>query len=330
MLSYLLNLVLSLRNYFYHKGWFKSVYFDKPKTIVVGNLSLGGSGKSPLVHFLIENWKFKGKIAVLSRGYGRKTTGFRKLSKKFDSAETGGDEPMTYLYTYPNLPVFVGEKRVEAIEKIHELDSKIDYVLLDDGFQHQHLNATVNIVCTPYQNLFIDDFMWPKGKLREPRSGIQRADIILVTKCPNSISLEERETIKKRIHDFHLSVPVHFSVNEYEEPTKGKFKHWVAFAGIATPDLFFQKLSKLGKIKHKYSFVDHHDFTLKEIKRLDKTASNLDDSTGLITTYKDYVRLMPYLNNHKHLKKHLAYLPHKLKILNSRLFWKDLEEALFI
>jgi tetraacyldisaccharide 4'-kinase len=327
LISSLLNLILSIRNYFYHRGWFKSVYFENPKSIVVGNLSLGGSGKSPLIHYLIENWPFDGKIAVLSRGYGRKTKGFRKLTKE-DNSETGGDEPMTYVLTYPKLPVFVGEKRVEAIEKIKEIDSKIDFVLLDDGFQHQHLQGNVNIVCTPYQNLFYQDYMWPKGKLREPRPGIQRADIVLVTKCTKSISIQEKEDIMNRIHDYHLSVPIYFSVNEYEEPTKGLFKKWVAFAGIATPDLFFQKMEKLGKIQKKITFVDHHDFTEKEFKRLDKIASELDKDTGIITTYKDYVRILPYLKKYKNLHKNLGYLPHKLKIQDSKSFWKDLKRIL--
>lgn len=327
MISGLLHIILSIRNLFYDKGWFKSYSFQKPKTLVVGNLSLGGAGKSPLVQYLINNWQLPGKLAILSRGYGRKTKGFRQVTQQ-ETAATVGDEPMTYHLSFPKIPIFVGEDRVAAIQQIKKLDSSIDFILMDDGFQHRSLKAHLNLICTPYQKLFYEDSLWPQGTLREPRAGISRADLILVTKCPPEITEKEKATIVEKIHQYHRQVPVYFSVNQYGNPSKGLFSDYIAFAGIASPDLFFEKISQLGNLSERIQFKDHHAFSKNELGRLENLAANLPANTGLITTYKDYVRLIPYFEEYQNLGKYLGYLPHSFEILDSQHFWLDLNKLL--
>ena len=175
--------ITALRNLFYDKGWLVSKSYDTP-IICVGNLSIGGTGKSPMIEFLISFLKEDYQVAVLSRGYKRKTFGFIEVLKESTVREVG-DEPYQFKQNFPSVTIAVCADRKEGIDK---LKTKADVILLDDGFQHRKIKASTNIVLTTFDDLYINDTMLPTGNLRELKKGAQRADLILITKCPEGVS----------------------------------------------------------------------------------------------------------------------------------------------
>ena len=186
--------ITALRNFLYNKGFLKSKSYDFP-VICVGNLSTGGTGKSPMIELLISFLKDNHKIAVLSRGYKRKTSGYREVIIT-SSVEEVGDEPLQFKKKYPDITVAVCEDRQTGIKK---LKSMADVVLLDDAFQHRKVKASLNILLTPFDELYMDDCMLPTGNLREPKFGAKRADVIVVTKCPENISDSTMEAVKRKL-----------------------------------------------------------------------------------------------------------------------------------
>ena len=186
-----------IRNWAFNVGLLPQ-YKSSLKVIAVGNLSTGGTGKTPFTEFLIEKLKER-SLAILSRGYGRKTSGFI-LATSNDSAQTIGDEPFQMFRKYQNnVAVAVAEKRADGLKKIEQLDKKINLVVLDDAFQHRYVKRELDILLTSFHEMFTEDFMLPTGNLREPKVVVKRADIVVVTKCPSSISQAEKSNISKRI-----------------------------------------------------------------------------------------------------------------------------------
>ena len=304
-------LVTFIRNFLYDVGVFKSESFDIP-IIAVGNLSVGGTGKSPQIEYLIRLLSDNYQVATLSRGYKRSTTGF-VLADHNANAKTLGDEPFQFYSKYPKTIVAVDENRVEGIEILLDLDKKPNVILLDDAFQHRKVKAGFYILLTAYDDLFCDDFILPFGNLREPSFGKKRADMIIVTKCPNDIDELAQQKIKDKLK---VSQPIYFtsiaydanvynesgrlSVNEIKEEEK------VVVAGIAKPKPFFDFLE--AKAEETMIFSDHHNFEEKDIITILNKAKN----NKIITTEKDYVRL-----NDKLPKKQLYYLPIQAKFLNA-------------
>src|SRR5690606_12215617 len=186
--------ITAQRNWFYDIGLLISKAYDFP-VICVGNLSTGGTGKSPMIEFLISFLKDEHKIAVLSRGYKRKTTGFREVLKT-SMVEEVGDEPLQFKQKFPEVTVAVCEDRQTGIEK---LQKTAEVILLDDAFQHRKVKASLNILLTSFDKLYSNDCMLPAGNLREPKFGAKRADIIVVTKCPENIENTKMEAIKRRL-----------------------------------------------------------------------------------------------------------------------------------
>jgi tetraacyldisaccharide 4'-kinase len=305
----LYGFITSLRNYLYDKGILKSYSFNVP-VIVVGNLSVGGTGKTPQIEYLIRLLSPNYKIATLSRGYKRKSEGFI-LADSNANAKILGDEPFQYFKKFPNIQVAVDADRRNGIEKLLSQEQKPEIILLDDAFQHRKVKAGFYILLTSYGELFCDDFMLPTGNLRESRDGAKRANLIIVTKCPPNISIVDQEMIKKKIG---LSMPVFFSTvayddkvyNETESLSVSEIKSTpkILLAGIAKPQPFFDYLkSDTDEIK---AFPDHHNFSESEIQSIKNTAND----KIIITTEKDFVRL-----NAKILKKQLFYLPIKSQLV---------------
>lgn len=305
-------LVTFIRNFLYDVGIFKSEIFDIP-IIAVGNLSVGGTGKSPQIEYLIRLLSDKYQVATLSRGYKRSTTGF-VLADFNANAKTLGDEPFQFYTKYPKTIVSVDENRVEGIEILLDLFKKPDVILLDDAFQHRKVKAGFYILLTSYGDLFCDDFILPFGNLREPKFGKNRADMIIITKCPNDIDELAQQKIKDKLK---VSQPVYFTTISYDEyvcnetnrhsVNEIKTKEKVVVAGIAKPKPFFNFLeSKTDEIM---IFSDHHNFDEKEIKTILQKANN----NKIITTEKDYVRLKGLLP-----KEQLYYLPIQTQFINSR------------
>ncbi|MGC4042118.1 MAG: tetraacyldisaccharide 4'-kinase [Flavobacterium sp.] len=308
----LYGFITSLRNFLYDKGIFKSYSFDVP-VIAVGNLSVGGTGKTPQIEYLIRLLSPNYKVATLSRGYKRKSEGFVLADEKSD-AEVLGDEPFQYFTKFPNIRVAVDANRKNGIEQLLAQTPKPEIILLDDAFQHRKVKAGFYILLTSYGDLFADDFILPTGNLRESRSGAKRADVIIVTKCPAGLSETEQGKIKNTIG---LDKPIFFSCVAYDNKVHNetgsltvseiKSVPKLLLAGIAKPKPFFDYLqSARDEI---LEFPDHHHFSESEIIGI----KNKANEKIIITTEKDFVRLKA-----KILKNQLYYLPIKSQLIQNQ------------
>lgn len=301
----LYGLITSIRNFLFDKGILKSYSFDLP-VIAVGNLSVGGTGKTPQIEYLIRLLSNKYKIATLSRGYKRQSKGFI-LAQAGTDAKILGDEPFQFFRKFPSVQVAVDADRKNGIEQLLTLSGKPEVILLDDAFQHRKVKAGFYILLTSYGDLYSDDFMLPTGNLRESPNGAKRADIIIVTKCPFNISLNEQNKIKKRLK-VGANQELYFTFIAYEEFIYGENRKInvneiqaaakVLVAGIAKPEPFFTYLQDTNDVC--MSFPDHHNFTDKDILEIKNFAQN----NIIITTEKDYVRLKGSLPSEQ-----LFYLP---------------------
>lgn len=305
----LYGLITSIRNFLFDIGILKSHSFDIP-IIVVGNLSVGGTGKTPQIEYLIRLLSPTYKIATLSRGYKRKSEGYI-LADENSNAEILGDEPYQMHLKFPKVNVAVDANRKNGIEKLLSLKEKPDVILLDDAFQHRKVKAGFYILLTTYNDLFCDDFMLPTGSLRESKSGAKRADVIIVTKCPNDLSETEQHTIRKKIG---AANPVYFSCIDYDDKVYNASESKnvadirkvdkLLLAGIAKPNPFFAYLQADEDVKLHYP--DHHHYTENDIKTIKDKATN----KLIITTEKDFVRM-----NNQQLES-LFYLPIKSSFLS--------------
>lgn len=280
---------MSIRNFLYDKGILKSYSFNIP-IIVVGNLSVGGTGKTPQTEYLIRLLSKEFKVAVLSRGYRRKTEGYI-LANSDSTAETIGDEPFQIYQKFPEIDLAVDADRKNGIERLIS-KNKPDIIILDDAFQHRKVRAGFYIMLTSFDDLYFNDLILPAGNLRESRKGAERADVIIITKCPDNLSDIAQDNIRKRIG---LKKPIYFSKIGYSEEVIGldggipiqeiKKTEKVLVAGIAKPKPFFEYLQTGKDVELK--FKDHHHFTNEEIERIQTLANN----KIIVTTEKDYVRL---------------------------------------
>lgn len=298
-----------LRNKLYDLGLKKSTSYEFP-VICVGNLSVGGTGKTPMIEYLVHLLKTDYKVAVLSRGYKRKTTGFQ-LADAFSTAETMGDEPFQFYNKFKNdILIAVDSVRTNGIEQLKKQKGSPEIILLDDAFQHRKVKAGLNILLTTYANPYFLDFVLPTGNLREPRSGANRAQIIVVTKCPENLSALEKNTFIKGMapkpnqHVFFSSIQYSNEVfSEESNKTLSDLPEFTLVTGIAnaTPLLHFLNEKSL-KFEH-LNFKDHHEFSSQDISTLEKKKL-------IITTEKDFMRLKHY----ETLKSKLFYLPIKVRI----------------
>lgn len=305
----LYGLITSIRNFLYDKGIFKSYSFDVP-IIAVGNLSVGGTGKTPQIEYLIRLLSPIYKVAVLSRGYKRKSEGFILADEKA-TAEMLGDEPFQMFQKFHQVQFAVDANRRNGISNLLAQKEKPEVILLDDAFQHRKVKAGFYIMLTSYGDLFCDDYMLPTGNLRESRNGAKRADVIIVTKCPSNITEAEQIAIKKKIG---LDKTILFSYINYDEKVYGidgeitideiKLKNKVLLAGIANPTPFFNFLKTENDTL--LNFPDHHHFTENDCKEIIQKANG----RIIVTTEKDFVRL----KNHLSIPS-LYYLPIKSIII---------------
>lgn len=287
---------MAIRNLFFDLGIFK-VYSIPVKSICVGNLSMGGTGKTPHVDLITSHFISKSiNTAILSRGYGRKTSGIIEVLESCTSYQVG-DEPLFYKTKFKNkAQVYVAENRVLGANQILKSHPKIELIILDDAFQHRRFKSKVNILITDYSNLFSNDFVVPAGNLREFRRGKNRADIIIVSKCPDNLSMEEKTKIRKSL-DFK-NENVFFSQIKYNGLTPFKnndipnSKFALVVTGIGNPTPLISELNRYFTVKHiKYS--DHHPFTSKDIREIHEKFDIFapDDDGMIITTEKDFMRL---------------------------------------
>ena len=298
--SVLYAIVTNLRNLFFDIGIFPSQTFDIP-IICIGNLSVGGTGKTPLSFYIISVLEGK-NIAVLSRGYGRNTTAYQEVSSK-SKAEKVGDEPLLLKQKHPSCLVVVDENRKRGIEKILKSHPEIDVILLDDGFQHRSVKAGLNILITDYNLPYYKDFLLPMGTLRESKKGSERADIIVVSKSPNEINPTEKKGIIQQLGVF-ITQKCYFSQIQYKNwkciTTNEDFlveeKYSITLVtGIAIPTPLLENLTENEHSVSHLEYADHHKYSAKDMEdilnkyRADKSAKKL-----ILTTEKDAVKLRKF------------------------------------
>ncbi|MGB1316069.1 MAG: tetraacyldisaccharide 4'-kinase [Chitinophagales bacterium] len=302
-ITWLYTGVIMLRNYLYKTKALKSTHFNVP-VICVGNLSTGGTGKTPHTNYLINLIKPNYKVGVLSRGYKRKTNGYIEVEIN-SKAENVGDEPLFYKFKHPNAKVAVCEDRVFGISAMAQNQEDPMVYLLDDAFQHRAIKADLNIIITDYNKLYTRDKLLPAGRLREPISGAKRADIIIVSKCPPLLSKTEKNKIKLELkpekyqHIFFSSIaylPLYSLFNQ-ELINFEKQKTVLIVSGIANPIPLEKEIEKSFETVYIRQFPDHHNYKREDIESIIRTYENLDEENKIIiTTEKDATRLLVFKN----------------------------------
>ena len=298
-ISLLYNLVLFIRHKLYDWHVLKSTRFDFP-VICVGNLSLGGTGKTPHTEYLTKLLSSEYRLAILSRGYGRKSKGFRLADENCTAADLG-DEPMQYFTKFNNVQVAVDEDRVEGVNKLLNRPTPPQAIILDDAFQHRKIEAGLNILLTDYQHLYCNDFLFPAGTLRDIRQAAYRAEIIVVSKSPKYLPDEDKKSIIERLNITETQ-RVYFSYLEYEpllplnekakEITVNQSQRVLLFTGIANPKPLEKHLNSCFSEVKNITFGDHHSYTENDLKKI---AARFEAMGGngkiIVTTEKDAARL---------------------------------------
>ncbi len=299
--SLIYGLIVIIRNYLYDKNIIKSVSFNLP-VIAVGNLIVGGTGKSPMVEYLIRLLKGKYNVATISRGYKRKTKGYALAHFETTALEIG-DEPMQFHAKFPDVAVAVGEARIEAIPQLLQDRPDTQVILLDDAFQHRTITPGFNILLTECNNLFTRDFFLPTGDLRDQRSSYKRANVIVVTKCDAYMTLDEKATVINEIKPLPHQ-QLFFTAILYNEPyhilTKEKrnitvFDEVLLVTGIANTQPLKSYIVNQAKTYEELAYSNHHIFTIDDLKDIRKRFNEMAaDNKMIVTTEKDAVRLIKF------------------------------------
>ena len=314
--AFVYGLIMTIRNILFDSGVLVVRHY-KTSTIGVGNLSMGGTGKSVVIDYLINTLKPKFKTATLSRGYRRSSNGF-VLATSNATAENIGDEPFQFHKKHPEITVSVSEKRSLGLEALEQLSQKSQVVLLDDVLQHRWVKPDFMILTTSYEKPFFKDFLFPVGSLRETRNGVIRADLVLITRSPPGLTANEKQSFSSNIK-LNKNLPVFFTSISYSEHFKGVDvsmplksiigEPFILVTGIADPS---HLLAQLTKSKHSFEhmkFNDHHNFTSIDCaKIMEKALGKL-----ILTTEKDFGRLAPKLDSDQ-----LFYLEISLAFSNEK------------
>ena len=292
--SWIFLLITHVRNYLYDRGLKPSVKFELP-VISVGNLSVGGTGKTPMIEHLIRILADEFQLATLSRGYGRKSKGIRMASAK-ESPLTIGDEPFQFYKKFGDrITVAVGEERALAIPTILQEYPQTEIILLDDAFQHRRVSPSLNILLSDYNRPFYKDVPLPAGRLREGRQGAARADVIIITKCPGEISDDEMMDIEKLIR-LYAEKPIFFTSIRYGNPLPFSNKlasptqNVMLISGIANPKPLEDYVRQTYTLLKHLKFKDHHTYTHSDIEAIAKEADR-NPEMCIMTTEKDKVKL---------------------------------------
>uniref|UniRef100_A0AB33ISQ9 Tetraacyldisaccharide 4'-kinase n=2 Tax=unclassified Prevotella TaxID=2638335 RepID=A0AB33ISQ9_9BACT len=323
--SWLYGIGVRFRNCLFEMGVLKSTAFDIP-VISVGNITVGGSGKTPHVEYLIRLLEDKVKVAVLSRGYKRKSRGYL-LADTDTTMEQIGDEPFQMKKKYPNAYIAVDGNRRRGINRLitDEATNDTDVVLLDDAFQHRYVKPGINILLVDYHRIIIYDKLLPAGRLREPHAGKNRADIVIITKCPKDLNPMEFRVLTKAM-DLYPYQSLFFSTIEYVDPQavfdekkieKEDLKDYniLLLTGIASPQQMEQDLTACVKTLTPMSYPDHHRFTARDIEDIERAFTALPEPRIILTTEKDAARLSILDGFSEDTRKHLYALPIQTKFM---------------
>ena len=318
-LSIIFKFVTDIRNKLYDCNFLKSEKINVP-VISVGNLSTGGTGKTPMVDFIIHNLKRDYNISVLSRGYNRKSKGFIEI-KNSDNPSLVGDEPFLIKSNHSKVPVFACEDRVEGAKKIIS-ENNTNLILLDDAFQHRKISRNLDIVLTDYNNLFYKDYLLPYGNLRESRNNINRADVIIVTKCPLDFNKADAIKIKNQINP-KKTQSLFFSQIKYSEKLFGfkelSFKSirnskLTLVTGIANSQPLKEYLKKNNVNFDHFDYPDHYNYSRKDVNKILATTKN----NIILTTKKDYYKLSQFkIDNLLYIDIKVEFLDGKQEFLST-------------
>lgn len=325
-LSWIYGLVVVTRNFMFDIGLLKSTKFDIP-VIVVGNITAGGTGKTPVTEYLVKLLSEKFRTAVVSRGYKRKTSGFI-LADKTSKPDEIGDEPYQIKRKFPDVILAVDEKRVRGIQKLcDEGTNRPEVFVLDDAYQHRYVTPDISILLVDYNNLIYEDRLLPLGRLREPLKAKDKAQIVIVTKCPKDIT-----PMELRVITMHLSLypyqTLFFSYMEYgdlmpvfpgaKKISAEELKETTALSltGIASPVTFEEYSRSITNGIKTINFADHHKLTLKDYNTVSEMFEGIEDSKKIIlTTEKDAVKMMNDSTFPSALKEYIYYIPMNIKLL---------------
>jgi len=314
--------ITAFRNHLYNINYSRSFTFEKP-VIAVGNLEVGGTGKTPMVEYLIRLLKDKYHLATLSRGYGRKTKGFI-LANEQQSPATIGDEPYQYFLKFSDkISVAVGEERAWAIPQILLEKPETEVFLLDDAFQHRKVKADFNILLTRYSRPFYHDFPLPSGRLRESRNEANRAQAIVVTKCPPDLVKATMEAMKTAIERYAAKVPVFFSTINYLQPKRvfnndSSFsENIILFTGLANPQDVLSYAQRHFQLLEVATFPDHHRYQKSNLQKLTALYKKHEKlKPVLLTTEKDMVKIQQ-LADENFRSMPVFYLPIAIQLLEN-------------
>jgi len=321
----LYGFAVKLRNALFNVGVLKSTFFSR--TICVGNLTVGGTGKTPHTEYLINLIKPHTSVALLSRGYKRKSKGF-VLANQNSSASAIGDEPYQIFSKFPNIAVAVDGDRVNGIETLRRIKPEIDIIVLDDAFQHRYAKAEVNILLTDYSNLIHSDFFLPVGKLRDSFTERKRANMVVVTKCPTTLAEAKQQEIRRNLklqpHQMlffstltYGSIKPVFPEVHSDNATLSKSLNTLAVAGIANPKPFFDYLANESTLSQSISLPDHFNFSEKKIRAIfERFLQIREDSKVIVTTEKDASRLREFSHLPSQIKMCFYYLPIEVTFLD--------------
>ncbi len=323
--SWLYGMGVKLRNYMFEIGILKSRSFDTP-VISVGNITVGGTGKTPHVEYLIRLLQDKVKVAVLSRGYKRKSHGF-VLAEKDTPQAMIGDEPYQMHRKFPDIYVAVDKDRCHGIRKLTDenIAKGTDVVLLDDAYQHRYVNPGINILLVDYHRLIIYDKLLPAGRLREHQKGKNRANIVIITKCPRDLKPMEIRVLIKAMDLFPYQT-LFFTTLEYRELhpifegsdrklDEMKNTNILLLTGIASPQQMILDIKPYCKNITPLSFSDHHAFTTKDVETINNTFASLPPPKAIITTEKDESRILDVNGLSEEVKSNIYTLPVEIKFM---------------
>jgi tetraacyldisaccharide 4'-kinase len=294
-------LIIKIRNWLFDKRILPSSSFNLP-VICVGNLAVGGTGKSPMVEWMVASLKDRFTLAILSRGYKRKTRGYA-LADELTTALDIGDEPMQFHAKFPHVTVAVGEERMVAIPQLLHDRPHTQAIILDDAFQHRSVKAGLNILLTDYSNLFTRDWWLPSGDLRDAPSSYRRADIIVVTKCREDLSVDERREIASEIRPL-AHQRLFYTAIRYDRPYHITRRtpaivddrvEVLLVTGIANPTPLKRWLNDRSRTYYELAYSDHHIYSIDDLKTIIRRFNNITATDKLIlTTEKDAVRLIKF------------------------------------
>ncbi|NDW18424.1 tetraacyldisaccharide 4'-kinase [Dysgonomonas sp. 216] len=340
-LSWLYGFVVFIRKKLFDWNILKQVQYDVP-VICVGNITVGGTGKTPHIEYLVRLLKTKYRVAVLSRGYRRKTKGFVLATPNTDFKKIG-DEPFQIKNKFPDIIVAVDENRRHGIETLLAMDDRPEVILLDDAYQHRYVKPSFSVLLVNYNRPIYEDTLLPAGRLREPAHNLDRANVVIITKCPQDLKPIDMRIMTHDINTYPYQSLL-FSTTEYgdliamfdrqnlfesvERPLEYiRNKKVLLVAGIASPDQLVEEIKKYTENVQLMNFPDHHDFSDKDIQDIEERFKEMGNDTITILTEKDAARLTDGNKMSERLKASMYYLPVKISFLSKedeRLFMKKI------